>query len=43
VTRRAAGKGFELRFLGGLTVEETAKGRGVSAANAKRDWNTAKA
>jgi len=32
----------ELRFFGGLTVEETAGIAGVSVATVKRDWQTAK-
>ena len=33
----------ELRFFGGLTLEETADLLGVSPATVKRDWNMAKA
>ncbi|MGD0404275.1 MAG: ECF-type sigma factor [Candidatus Acidiferrales bacterium] len=33
----------ELRFFGGLTLEETAEVVGVSTATVKRDWNVAKA
>ena len=33
----------ELRFFGGLTVEETAAVLGVSAATVGRDWSMAKA
>lgn len=33
----------ELRFFGGLTVEETAAALGISPATVKRDWNMAKA
>jgi RNA polymerase sigma-70 factor (ECF subfamily) len=33
----------ELRFFGGLTVEETAKVLGISPKTVKRDWNVAKA
>jgi len=33
----------ELRFFGGLTVEETAALLGMSLANTKRDWTMAKA
>lgn len=33
----------ELRFFGGLTVEETAVALGVSVASTKRDWSMAKA
>ena len=32
----------ELRFFGGLTVEETAAAMGVSTDTVKRDWRTAK-
>ena len=33
----------ELRFFGGLTVEETSAALGVSTATIKREWSTAKA
>lgn len=33
----------ELRFFGGLTVEETAEVLGISPKTVKRDWNVAKA
>jgi RNA polymerase sigma factor (TIGR02999 family) len=33
----------ELRFFGGLSVEETAEAAGVSTATVKREWRTAKA
>jgi RNA polymerase sigma factor (TIGR02999 family) len=33
----------ELRFFGGLTIEETAEVVGVSPATVKRDWSMAKA
>jgi DNA-directed RNA polymerase specialized sigma24 family protein len=33
----------ELRFFGGLTVEEVAKVLGSSPATVKRGWSTAKA
>ena len=33
----------ELRFFGGLTIEETAQVLGISAATVKRDWSVAKA
>ena len=33
----------ELRFFGGLTVEETAEALGVSPKTVKRDWSMAKA
>jgi RNA polymerase sigma factor (sigma-70 family) len=32
----------ELRFFGGLSVEETAEVLGVSAATVKREWRTAR-
>lgn len=37
------GRIVELRFFGGLTIEETASVLGVSPATVKRDWNVAKA
>jgi RNA polymerase sigma factor (TIGR02999 family) len=45
LSRRDAQQGriVELRFFGGLTVEETAKALEVSPATVKRDWNMAKA
>ena len=33
----------ELRFFGGLTVEETAELLGISPKTVKRDWSVAKA
>jgi DNA-directed RNA polymerase specialized sigma24 family protein len=33
----------ELRFFGGLTVEETASVLGVGSATVKRDWTVARA
>jgi RNA polymerase sigma factor (sigma-70 family) len=33
----------ELRFFGGLTIEEAAVALGVSTGTVKRDWNTARA
>jgi DNA-directed RNA polymerase specialized sigma24 family protein len=33
----------ELRFFGGLTVEETAEAIGMSPATVKREWAMAKA
>jgi RNA polymerase sigma factor (TIGR02999 family) len=33
----------ELRFFGGLTVEETAEAMGLSAATIKREWTVARA
>ncbi len=33
----------ELRYFGGLTVEETAEALGLSADKVKREWSTAKA
>jgi RNA polymerase sigma factor (sigma-70 family) len=32
----------ELRFFGGLTVEETAEVIGISPATVKREWNVTK-
>jgi RNA polymerase sigma factor (TIGR02999 family) len=45
LSRRDAQQGriVEMRFFGGLTVEETAEALDVSAATVKRDWNMAKA
>ena len=37
------GKIVELRFFGGLTIEETAQVLGISVATVKRDWAVAKA
>jgi RNA polymerase sigma factor (TIGR02999 family) len=37
------GKIVELRFFGGLTVEETAAALGISPATVKREWAIAKA
>jgi RNA polymerase sigma factor (sigma-70 family) len=34
---------FEMRFFGGLTVEEIAEVLGVSAVTVMRDWSTARA
>jgi RNA polymerase sigma factor (TIGR02999 family) len=33
----------ELRYFGGLSVEETAEALGISAATVKRDWSVARA
>ncbi|HSM36216.1 MAG TPA: ECF-type sigma factor, partial [Longimicrobiales bacterium] len=33
----------ELRYFGGLTIEETAQVLGISAVTVKRDWTTARA
>jgi RNA polymerase sigma factor (sigma-70 family) len=33
----------ELRFFGGLAVEDIAEVLGISASTVKRDWNVAKA
>src|SRR5205085_11908665 len=33
----------ELRFFGGLSLEETAEVLGISVATAERDWQTARA
>jgi RNA polymerase sigma factor (TIGR02999 family) len=32
----------ELRYFGGMTVDETAEALGVSAVTVRRDWNSAK-
>ena len=47
---RTAGRGdpqqcriVELRFFGGLSIEETAEALGISPATVKRDWTTARA
>jgi RNA polymerase sigma factor (TIGR02999 family) len=37
------GKIVELRFFGGLTVEETAEVLGISPKTVKREWSVAKA
>ena len=37
------GRIIELRFFGGLTIEETAEALSISPATVKRDWNMAKA
>jgi RNA polymerase sigma factor (TIGR02999 family) len=37
------GQVVELRFFGGLTIEETAESLGISTATVKRDWRIAKA
>jgi RNA polymerase sigma-70 factor (ECF subfamily) len=37
------GRVVELRFFGGLTVEETADALGISPKTVKRDWNVARA
>jgi len=37
------GQIVELRFFGGLSIEETAIAIGISAATVKRDWKAAKA
>jgi RNA polymerase sigma factor (TIGR02999 family) len=37
------GRLIELRFFGGLSVEETAEVMGVSAITIKREWRSAKA
>ena len=36
------GKVVELRFFGGLTVDETAAAMGLSTATIKREWALAK-
>lgn len=45
LSRRDARKGrvVELRYFGGLSVEETAEFLGISAETVKRDWRMAKA
>jgi len=42
-TDRRVASVFELRFVEGFSVEETAEQLGVSAATVKRDWLFAKA
>jgi RNA polymerase sigma factor (TIGR02999 family) len=37
------GKIVELRFFGGLTIEDTSEVLGISPATVKRDWVTARA
>lgn len=37
------GKLVELRFFGGLNIEDTARALGVSPATVKRDWTSARA
>ena len=37
------GKVVELKFFGGLSIEDTAEVLGVSASTVKRDWITARA
>jgi RNA polymerase sigma-70 factor, ECF subfamily len=37
------GRVVELRYFGGLSIEETAEVLGISPKTAKRDWNMAKA
>jgi RNA polymerase sigma factor (sigma-70 family) len=37
------GKVVELRFFGGLSVDETAEALGVSAVTVMREWSMAKA
>ena len=36
-------KVVELRYFGGMTVEETAEALGISPATVKRDWSMARA
>jgi RNA polymerase sigma-70 factor, ECF subfamily len=36
------GRVVELRFFGGLTIEETAEVMGISPATVKREWSTAR-
>jgi RNA polymerase sigma factor (sigma-70 family) len=37
------GRIVELRFFGGLSVEETAEAMGISDSTVKREWRLAKA
>jgi RNA polymerase sigma factor (sigma-70 family) len=37
------GRVIELRFFGGLSIEETATVMGISPATVKREWATARA
>ena len=37
------GRIVELRYFGGLTIEDTAKFLKISPATVKRDWNLARA
>jgi RNA polymerase sigma factor (TIGR02999 family) len=37
------GRIVELRFFGGLSIEETSEALGISPATVKRDWTTARA
>jgi RNA polymerase sigma factor (sigma-70 family) len=37
------GRIVELRYFGGLTIEETAQALDISPATVKRDWATARA
>jgi RNA polymerase sigma-70 factor (ECF subfamily) len=37
------GRVLELRYFGGVTIEETAKVLGISVDTAKRDWRMARA
>ena len=39
----AQGRVVELRFFGGLSIEETAEVLGVSTATIKREWALARA
>ena len=36
------GKVVELRYFGGLSIEETAEVLGISPATVKREWGTAR-
>ena len=40
---RVQGRIIEMRFFGGLSIEETAPALGVSPATVKRDWAAARA
>jgi hypothetical protein len=41
-SRKAVGRIVELRFFGGLTIEETAEVLGISPATVKRSWASAR-
>jgi DNA-directed RNA polymerase specialized sigma24 family protein len=37
------GRIVEVRFFGGLSIEETSRALGISSATVKREWATARA